>query len=462
LQDASSVHAELRRFIAIELNYRRLSERARELVDRLAAFRIPVPVEAAEWVLGAPIDKEIVAKEFYKKPDLNTEVRKLGEQEFILRYKDILPEQRLAKNLDQPIAELIAWGLLTPIMDEGDLQALSVHSLVRDFCREQSLAAGDENWQQRLRDAAAFYTNQSKLISQDEKTPAVVWSEMEAFELLMEAGDFEKAASVLINEIEFLRRWGMLNYLDSLFKRIVPIVTTNTQIILNMHWGTNFGHIGRYDESLEKYEISLKMSQETNDLAYSARALHGIGNIYLQQGKYKSAIESYEKAVELLDSINDKAGTSGILHQIGMIHELLGDYGAALDHYQRSLKIDEELGDRAGVSKSLHQIGMIHEERGDYGAALEHYQQSLKIKEELGDRAGVALTRGQMGSLFTQLKRYPEALEQLLLALKAFKELGSPNAQTAVNVLKELRKNWGAKNFDAAWQHATGEKWEIG
>lgn len=37
------------------LNYRRLSKQAQELVDRLDAFRGPVPVEAAEWVGGIAV-----------------------------------------------------------------------------------------------------------------------------------------------------------------------------------------------------------------------------------------------------------------------------------------------------------------------------------------------------------------------------------------------------------------------
>lgn len=48
LDKASRLHTELREYLGIELNCASLSDRSRELLYRLAAFRQPVPVEAAE------------------------------------------------------------------------------------------------------------------------------------------------------------------------------------------------------------------------------------------------------------------------------------------------------------------------------------------------------------------------------------------------------------------------------
>jgi hypothetical protein len=41
-------------------------------------------------------------------------------------------------------------------------------------------------------------------------------------------------------------------------------------------------------------------------------------------------------------------------------------------------------------------------------------------------------------------------------ALLIFMELGSPNAETAMNMLKTLRSAWGRENFDPRWKEATG------
>lgn len=53
LEESASLHAELREFLAIELNYSRVSDRARELLDRFAAFRRPESLAAVEWGMAA-------------------------------------------------------------------------------------------------------------------------------------------------------------------------------------------------------------------------------------------------------------------------------------------------------------------------------------------------------------------------------------------------------------------------
>ncbi|HWX41329.1 MAG TPA: CHAT domain-containing protein, partial [Blastocatellia bacterium] len=69
LKNIKPVTDELRGFLAIDLNYSRLADRARELLDRMAAFREPVAMAAAEWVLG---EKVPFAEEFLQTLDQDT------------------------------------------------------------------------------------------------------------------------------------------------------------------------------------------------------------------------------------------------------------------------------------------------------------------------------------------------------------------------------------------------------
>ena len=139
-----------------------------------------------------------------------------------------------------------------------------------------------------------------------------------------------------------------------------------------------------------------------------------------------------------------------------MIYQDRGSYAEALAHYERSLMILEELGNRSGIANSVHQIGVIHQARGAHKQALELYQKSLRINEELGNRSGEAFTLGEMGRLFASLGQYEEALERLLNALAILAELQSPYAKTTINLLGGLRREWGTKEFDSAWQKLTG------
>jgi len=115
LKEAQKVHLELREFLAIEINYTKLSKNSRELLNRLAAFRKPVEWEAVHWVIGTPIDE---SAEFLKQLDRKSmpeEMQKMSDEELIRLIKQSLPEKRQAKDVDEPVRELVDWGLLTPI-----------------------------------------------------------------------------------------------------------------------------------------------------------------------------------------------------------------------------------------------------------------------------------------------------------------------------------------------------------
>jgi tetratricopeptide (TPR) repeat protein len=493
LEDAKSIHAELREFLAIELSYAKLSERARDLLNRLAAFRQSVPYEAAEWVMGK---KGLYASEFLhaSRDGLPEKWKALDEAEILRRLETLLPEQRQADDLAGPLGELIGWGLLTPIQEDGQLAELAIHALVRDFCRDKQEG---ETWGERLRDAAAFYTNATKLTQQEDKSPVAIWMEMEAFELLMEGQDFEDAAVLLVGVTELLNRWGFGQYLEAQHRRLFGKLDApgsaailhnfgslihergdyeqaleyyNRSLKISEELGDRSGvastngqigiihqHRGRYEQALEYYTHSLKILEELNDRSGVAISLHQIGNIHYHRRNHEEALEYYERSLKIEEELNNRSGVASSLHQIGTIHRERGHYKQALEHYDRSLKISEELGDRSGVAGSLRQIGNVNYHRGEYDQALEYYNRALKIEEELGSRAGVATSLGQIGILFIDVGTYEEAFKYLLSALTVFIELESPNTALVVNNIKQLRVKWGKEQFDAAWREATDE-----
>jgi len=95
LEDAKNIHAELRAFLAIELNYAQLSEGSRQLLNRLAAFRRSVPYEAAEWVMGQKISyaAEVLEQMRGRLPE---ELKASNEAEILQLLEALLPERREA------------------------------------------------------------------------------------------------------------------------------------------------------------------------------------------------------------------------------------------------------------------------------------------------------------------------------------------------------------------------------
>jgi tetratricopeptide (TPR) repeat protein len=423
LDKASRLHTELREHLGIELNCARLSDRSRELLNRLAAFRHPMPITAAEWVMG---EKVSLAEEIdqilatLNRETLPDEWKQLDDAELLTRIEAVLPKRISAPNLESEIKELIEWGLLTPINEDGAAQGLAVHSLVREFCRDRQTG---ERRSECLREAAAFYTNFTRMISDERKELAAVWAEMEAFELLMEAEEYEAAVDLLAGNTELLGRWGFGRELESRYRRIIHKVSGRRLAMVTHNLAVQLQARGEYGEALRRYEQSLRMLEELDDRAGVARSLHQIGLLHQQRGEYGEALRRYEQSMQIGEELDDRAVVAGSLYQIGDLHRLRGEYGEALERYEQSLRMAEELDDRAVVAISLHQIGLLHQQRGEYGEALQRYEQSMRIKEELNDRAGVAISLHQIGNLHYLRGEYGEALERYEQSLRMAEEL---------------------------------------
>jgi tetratricopeptide (TPR) repeat protein len=420
LTNTRPVQEELRGFLAIELNYSHISDRARDLLDRLAAFRGPVPPEATEWVMGEKVAEAEAFPPFLFISKLPEEWKGLDDAALLRRIGELLPERRETQGLEQPISELIDWGLLTPTHDNGQLRVLTVHSLVRDFCRDRQRV---DQWRAHLRDAAAFYSNQTKVLSDDEKTPGAVWSEIEALELLMEAQDYEGGASLLMGATELLHRWGFGRFLESLHGRVMPSVGKPSRAKLLHNLGAFLQDRGEYDEALAKYEEALRIAEELGNGAGGAISLHQIGNLHYLRGEYDEALAKYEESLRIEEEMGDRARAAQSLHQIGMIHHDRGEPEEALAKYEESLGIEEEIGDRAGVARSLGEIGRIHQDRGEYDEALAKYEESLGIEEEIGYRAGVAASLHRIGIIHQDQGEYDEALAKYEESLRIAEEL---------------------------------------
>ncbi len=497
LQDANLLKSELREYLAIELNYQRLSDQARELLNRLAAFRDITPFAATEWMMGKriPLPQEYVQSmmEGFKQ---DGSLQKADDKTLLAAIEIMTPEQRQAPDVTLFMTELVEWGLMVLHVEDGQPEAFSVHSLVRDFCRDQQIG---DRWQFHLRDAAAFYTNQTKALKQDDKSREAIWGEVEAFELLIEAKDYERAAWSLIDAHALLNRWGFSRYVESQYPRLLGNVDRHTTAIIigNLavlaqsrgdydkalkdhervaqifaelgnraevavsHLQIGLIHQNReeYEEALSQYNQSLKIQDDLGDRANKARLLHQIGIIHHYQRDYETAMSYSERSLVILEELEDQEGLAGVLHQMGMIHRDRGESDAALLKYEQSLRISEKLGDLSAMEHSLHHIGMIHQDRKDYATALTLYQQSLEIAEELGNPMSVAESRSQLGFLFTQLGHYSEAFTESLSALKIFIELPAPgHVRTAANDLRNLRVRWGVNEFDVAWREATKQE----
>jgi tetratricopeptide (TPR) repeat protein/CHAT domain-containing protein len=321
LEDAKTVQAELREFLAIEMTYSNLSERSHTLLNRLAAFRKPVGLDATHWVMGERIE---LTTDFLKQLDrekMSKRLQSMSDDELLRFFQGYLPEQRCAEGLDKLVEELIGWGLLTPIEEDREASLLSIHSLVREFCRDK---LDRTVWNGYLQDAAGYYTNQSKNLSRDQKSiKSVLDEEIEAAELLMESDEFEKAAEIIIAVTSLLYRWGLGRFGESLYGRIIPKVKRESQASLIHNLGIFLHARGDYESALKQYEKSLKIKEELGDRAGVASSLNNIGKVFSETNRFPEAFENLFTALSIFLEI----GVPDVIIVINALKTLRAKWG---------------------------------------------------------------------------------------------------------------------------------------
>jgi tetratricopeptide (TPR) repeat protein len=175
-----------------------------------------------------------------------------------------------------------------------------------------------------------------------------------------------------------------------------------------------------------------------------------LGMLAQARGDYDTAEQRYQASLTIKEELGNRVGLAITYHQLGMLARARGDYDTAEQGYQASLAIAEELGDRPGIAYTYHQLGNLAYLRGDYDTAEQGYQASLAITEELGDRAGAATTLSQLGTLRTDQGRAADAVGYWVQSLAIRAELGLADA--AGLDLRRLRKQRTALG-DEQFQH---------
>lgn len=95
----------------------------------------------------------------------------------------------------------------------------------------------------------------------------------------------------------------------------------------------------------------LKMPSEA--LALRAKALIGLGNLYLVGYYYDDATRCQEQALAILQQLGDEAGIAVALNNLGLVATDQGDYQAASQYLAQSLTIRQQTGDHPGIAETL-------------------------------------------------------------------------------------------------------------
>ena len=150
--------------------------------------------------------------------------------------------------------------------------------------------------------------------------------------------------------------------------------------------GVIFANKGKYYESLEYYNLSIKLNPNFHSSWYNK------GWIYFQFEEYEKAIEACNIALSLEIRIEP-------IHMTGNAYFNLGQYNQAINFYKKAIEIDDTF------YQAYYELGTTYNKLENYEEALKFYNITIKLKPGFSD------AYNGKANVLAGLKKYNEAIE---------------------------------------------------
>jgi predicted ATPase/DNA-binding SARP family transcriptional activator len=209
------------------------------------------------------------------------------------------------------------------------------------------------------------------------------------------------------------------------------IISRRRRLVLGKvlaHQGGACFSLGLREKAMALLQRSLEILRDLGAREYMALALSVLGINTLLQGEGKSLCL---EGLAISKEIGSRPGMEMSLWCLGRDAVLHGEYRAAQRLYQERLAVSRELREEL-VANSLSDLGYVAWCVGEYREARQLQQQSLALSKELGCQYGIADSLLRLGLDALGLMEYGEAPQLFQDSLAIRQEMGLPWFHTEV------------------------------
>lgn len=165
-----------------------------------------------------------------------------------------------------------------------------------------------------------------------------------------------------------------------------------------------------------------------------ANTLNNLGLTALLQGQFDQATIDLQEAMAIYRELIDHSETLPFEPRIGLgltisnlalSHLWLSRYAEAEAYSQEALTLYRKLGDERGIGWSLQRLGMVARHRGEYEQAAKLYQEAKARFEKQSNQADMAMIYLSLGELARQQGQDEQAEAEFQRGLTLARELGN-------------------------------------
>lgn len=151
-----------------------------------------------------------------------------------------------------------------------------------------------------------------------------------------------------------------------------------------------------------------------------AFALKNIGLGYYYQGKYLETLEYWNESLKIFELLKDEIGVANLLNNIAAIYADQGDDAKGLEYSLKSLKLSEKSGDKLRILSALNTIGSIYyNKKATWDKALNYLIQALPLCVEIGNKDAEGIISENIGEIYFEKKDDAKALSYYERSIRA-------------------------------------------
>lgn len=394
--------------------FNRLDPSAQKVMQALAVYNRPVSPAAIDYLLQPHLPSIDSALVLNRLVNMHFARREAGRYYLHPADKEyafsIIPEKDLTTKDTKVTKE-----------NQEEDDALLALQRELDSLRASRLTAFTQH---NLLNRAADYFAQARKPRAEWKKLDDLTAQLAEFELRCEVGDYDTAASVLIEIDDLMQQWGHYYLTIQLNELILEKLKEKIYIMFSLNeLGWAYLTIGKIQKAMFFYYQGLDTAQQAKNRGWESVFLGSLGSAHTDLGEARKAIEFHEQALVIDREIGNRSGEGTNLGNLGIVFFTLGNAKKAIEYCKQALEIHKEINDRYGESRHLGNLGEIYTSLGDLHTAINYSEQALSIRREMHNRRGEAIGLESLGLTMSLLENKQQAIHMFQQAIQIADEI---------------------------------------
>jgi len=164
---------------------------------------------------------------------------------------------------------------------------------------------------------------------------------------------------------------------------------------------------------------AIEIAHQAKDLADkidfkqgAAYALKNVGLGYYFQGKYAETMDYWEQSLKIFEELNDDVGIANLLGNIAAVYANRGDDARSLEYLLRALKLAEKKNDTLRIVTVNNNIASIYFNKpgsSDKAKALNYLMTALSLNEATGNKQALGIVSENIGEIYLEMNQLDKA-----------------------------------------------------